>query len=641
MPLVQIQHRFDTAAAWSSANPVLLTGELGINTTNGRLKTGDGVTSWNSLAYDATKILASVGTPSAGTGVDGDYAIDKSNMVLYGPKAAGSWTGTGTTMVGPQGIQGVTGNTGANGAGVPAGGATDNFLLKIDGTNYNTSWRTAAQVAAILPAATTGAQGLLTPAEKTRLGNAMFGYANVLDYGADPTGVAAYTVPLNNALAALTGGGIVYHPPGVYLENTTPYVVSANNIVFAGAGENATTIKTTNTTGDQLRFTGYGCKVKDMMIQGPGSVTTSSKTSGIGLDMQSTEGEVLNTSFTYQASCLRVGGPLVDVESIYCRYWTLNGIVVDHQSDHRITKVVMDNAAATLPTGAGIQVTTTASLVLEQLNIIHSNWGLNLSPGAGITIPSVKATDCFFDTSAIGLRMAGAGSVFRSEFTNCWFSSMTQYGILMAPSTAGTMIDGITFVNCDVYNNIGGTTVGVAVTTANVGKWKMMGCSIAGWTDGIALVGGAAHYPTLIGNTIGAVSAFTANGTGIRVAAGTYKGLVMLGNDCNDNTAVLALGAVTAAAWANYRIVDNPGINPRGAVTPPIATPVTATTYTNNTGFRCNVNCRGATMTAGPTVNGVAAAGAGVASAWVPITLEPGATIALAGTTLVWFWAGM
>jgi len=47
----QIQVRRDTTGNWSAANPVLKSGEMGLDTTTGYLKMGDGVTSWNTLPY--------------------------------------------------------------------------------------------------------------------------------------------------------------------------------------------------------------------------------------------------------------------------------------------------------------------------------------------------------------------------------------------------------------------------------------------------------------------------------------------------------------------------------------------------------------------------------------------------------------
>ena len=39
------------------------------------------------------------GSPSAGTGIDGDYYIDDYNLQMWGPKASGSWVGTGPVAI--------------------------------------------------------------------------------------------------------------------------------------------------------------------------------------------------------------------------------------------------------------------------------------------------------------------------------------------------------------------------------------------------------------------------------------------------------------------------------------------------------------------------------------------------------------
>lgn len=43
--------RRDTAANWTSNNPTLLEGEVGLETDTTRFKFGDGTTAWNSLSY--------------------------------------------------------------------------------------------------------------------------------------------------------------------------------------------------------------------------------------------------------------------------------------------------------------------------------------------------------------------------------------------------------------------------------------------------------------------------------------------------------------------------------------------------------------------------------------------------------------
>jgi hypothetical protein len=69
----QVQRR-DTAANWTAVNPVLLSGEWGLETDTRKLKIGDGVTAWNALAYNG-------GTPG-GPG-------DPTNLSVINRTAAG------------------------------------------------------------------------------------------------------------------------------------------------------------------------------------------------------------------------------------------------------------------------------------------------------------------------------------------------------------------------------------------------------------------------------------------------------------------------------------------------------------------------------------------------------------------------
>jgi hypothetical protein len=48
---VQMAQRKDTAANWTAANPILLSGEIGYETDTKKFKIGNGSTNWNSLAY--------------------------------------------------------------------------------------------------------------------------------------------------------------------------------------------------------------------------------------------------------------------------------------------------------------------------------------------------------------------------------------------------------------------------------------------------------------------------------------------------------------------------------------------------------------------------------------------------------------
>lgn len=65
--------RNDTAANWSSSNPVLLKGELGIETDTGVVKYGDGVATWdNALTINASSVVVKTIAPTAS---DSDYKL--------------------------------------------------------------------------------------------------------------------------------------------------------------------------------------------------------------------------------------------------------------------------------------------------------------------------------------------------------------------------------------------------------------------------------------------------------------------------------------------------------------------------------------------------------------------------------------
>jgi len=83
-----IQFRRDTSANWTSTNPVLAQGELGLNLTTGQYKIGDGVTAWNSLAYGTLSgevsglDFAATTDPSAPTGAVTIYAKSVGGRIM-------------------------------------------------------------------------------------------------------------------------------------------------------------------------------------------------------------------------------------------------------------------------------------------------------------------------------------------------------------------------------------------------------------------------------------------------------------------------------------------------------------------------------------------------------------------------------
>jgi hypothetical protein len=120
-----------TAPTDTEANP------LWFNTTTNVLSVYDGEWFTTPGPQGTQGITGATGAAGAtgATGAQGPKG-DTGDTGATGPAGAAS------TVPGPQGETGATGATGATGPGVATGGTTGQYLVKVDGTNYNTQWST-------------------------------------------------------------------------------------------------------------------------------------------------------------------------------------------------------------------------------------------------------------------------------------------------------------------------------------------------------------------------------------------------------------------------------------------------------------------------------------------------------------------
>lgn len=96
---IKVQLRRGTAAQWTSANPLLAEGELGLELDSGKFKVGNGTQNWNALSY-ASGIQGPTG-PSGSNGAQGPT----------GPAGANGAAGA-TGLAGPTGARGPAGDGG-------------------------------------------------------------------------------------------------------------------------------------------------------------------------------------------------------------------------------------------------------------------------------------------------------------------------------------------------------------------------------------------------------------------------------------------------------------------------------------------------------------------------------------------------
>lgn len=73
-----VQHKTGTAAQWTKANPTLAKGEIGVELDMGRIKIGDGVTSWANLPYIGQSSAAPVGH------IQQQYVLETGYLALDG-----------------------------------------------------------------------------------------------------------------------------------------------------------------------------------------------------------------------------------------------------------------------------------------------------------------------------------------------------------------------------------------------------------------------------------------------------------------------------------------------------------------------------------------------------------------------------
>jgi hypothetical protein len=92
--------------------PVGPTGPAGADGTDGTDGTDGADGTDGTDGTDGRTILSGTAAPGAGVGNVGDFFLDTTNLLLYGPKTAGGW-GTGTSIKGPKGDKGDKGDPGS------------------------------------------------------------------------------------------------------------------------------------------------------------------------------------------------------------------------------------------------------------------------------------------------------------------------------------------------------------------------------------------------------------------------------------------------------------------------------------------------------------------------------------------------
>ncbi len=412
------------------------------------------------------------------------------------------------------------------------------------------------------PAATQLSAGFLSAVDKFILDNRGLGWFNVRDYA--PAGTLAdgnvdWTAYITAAISAMTSaGGTLFFPPGIYLISGT-ITINKGGVRFMGANKNNCIIRTNQTTGDMILANEWFFEVDTLSFG-----TSVNRTAGAIINNPTTMAYMRVRNVRAEGSAalrfwdgILLGGTLSSVDDLELRFWSNDGVRVTGTSDRVINRLVTDNPANNTAR-AGIRVEQCGSLLISNCNVIHAGDALQLAPQPGMTIPSVYGVNTFFDNSVNGMSINNTGgSVFRCKFTQCWFASHTNAGVLLNLAT----MDGIDFLNCDMY----GSQYGIQALAAynwSVGSSRIAGNSVAG----IDVTATAGAEFRIYNNFIGSTAAFGPNAIGVRVNAGaTYLSYSIRGNDFSGNTTAFV---DNGTATAGKLVADNvPGPMGNGAWT--------------------------------------------------------------------------
>lgn len=366
-------------------------------------------------------------------------------------------------------------------------------------------------------------------------------WADVIAWGADPTGSADSTTAITNALGALSAGGTVFFPKGTYKITST--ITIAKHARLVGASRTDCIITMATATGDMFLVNEWYVGFENLTL----TAATNFRSSGFAINIAATYNYdyVWRCDIYNQWKGVNMAGHLCYVDDCNFRTFsnvTANGswIELSGSFDRWISKVVGDNGS-NLTGFAGIRLLQTASLLLRDCSLVRSTTCMSIEPGAGLVVPSVYCVNTFFDSSTFGVTFAGnaTGTIQRIKFTQCWFSTHGTAGVFF--NQANTQ--GVDFCNCDFYQNVNG----IDATAAT--DWTVIGSRFAGnTTTAIKTTAAAGHSFRITDSTIGNTAGFGNNQAAFNIQAGTYNYYKISGNTgINNNTVpgIVDNGSVT------------------------------------------------------------------------------------------------
>lgn len=456
--------------------------------------------------------------------------------------------------------------------------------------------------------------------------------ANIVWFGADPTGVSSSTAALNSAAAT----GAVFAPPGTFLFSTAPSTISSGGVSITGSGF-GTNFEIGYATGDFLHLTGQYDSVSNLYI-----TQTVTRTSGADIDADAASITIQNIvtigayiGELFSPNCNLCSGVNIIDQNMTSQATASgsSGIVIGSSSGGSLPNQVMlanttvQGLSSALPSYAvevlsstGLQITTAE---FEQA----ASAALAFIPPTGNGVNYSFMTNVFLDRGLVGFLgqpSGGTGAINGVWFTNAWFGDQplltSAIGINLNNSGTGT-VSGFYCDNCHVVNNSGTTGYGMIV---NSNTWKNISISnscFAGNTVQGVLEAAGVTSQNWVNNTFGNCDGWGTNASSdMSFSAGASDFLSIIGNTFNSATKLTGVGGITGT---HNSIQSNIGYNPVGVSSPTVTS---GTAYTNGPSpSTCYLSA--ATSISSifiPAVSGTNIIGSATIGAGIPVTIDMG-----------------
>lgn len=213
---------------------------------------------------------------------------------------------------------------------------------------------------------------------------------SVLDFGADPTGVADSTTAFNNAIAS--AAGIVTIPSGTFKITSTINIDRAIELIGSGASQDVGGTPNTNTT--TISYTGTGVAMATVGSGANGKFYLN----------------ISNINFVNASGGTADGGLLVGSE------------------------------VSIGPSGGYVRVSNYSNLSFIGFGKVNG-YGLGCGNVLNSQFNNIYTKECYY-----GIYLFGTNTTL--TFQNCWCISSLVYGIFVGPSGALAQSTNIVFINC-------------------------------------------------------------------------------------------------------------------------------------------------------------------------------------------------